>query len=228
MVLTRCSLSILFATQLCVPGLAQQFQFGVKVGVPLTNYFEAGSVGTRGVFAEYSTATRRYTIGAAAEWRFAEHLGLELDALYKRLGYSGTVSVFGFGNSNRASLFEVKGNSWDFPLLVKYRPGHRGLYMVGGGVLRHISSAHEVGTTTLSGGMPGITQTTPIDSDNPYDLRKRTYLGWTVSGGIEIGRTRLRVLPEIRYTRMTSNIAETATPLRFTPNQLDFLLGLLF
>ncbi|MBI4479666.1 MAG: outer membrane beta-barrel protein [Acidobacteria bacterium] len=219
---------VFFIMAMQYPAFGQTFLFGVKVGVPTNNYFETGRLGGRGLSGEYSTATRRYTVGVTAEWRFAQNLGLEFDALYRRIGYSGSVKVFGFGNSNRDTVFDVRGNSWDFPLMVKYRLGLLGLYAAGGGMLRHIASAREVGTTTLSGGVPGITQTIPIDIDNPYDLRKRTFVAWTVAGGIEIGRSPLRVLPEIRYARMTSNIASAANPLRFGPDQIDFLLGFSF
>jgi hypothetical protein len=66
----------------------------------------------------------------------------------------------------------------------------------------------------------------PIDTSDPTDLRRRTWPGLTVAGGVEFGRGRFRVLPEFRYTRLTSgNINER---LGFNPNQAEFLLGFLF
>ena len=69
---------------------------------------------------------------------------------------------------------------------------------------------------------------TPIDTTEPSDLRKRIYPGLTVAGGIEFGRSRLRLLPEFRYTRWTANISGSRGVLRFNPNQAEFLLGFLF
>ena len=62
----------------------------------------------------------------------------------------------------------------------------------------------------------------------PSDLRKRFYPGLAAAAGIELGHGRLRWLPEFRYTRWTANIAGPSGPLRFNPNQAEFLLGLRF
>ena len=74
-----------------VPSLAcaQPFWFGVRIGVPLTEYFQTGTVTFRpiGSSETYSAATRRYTLGVSAEWRRWQRLGFEADALYKRMGF---------------------------------------------------------------------------------------------------------------------------------------------
>jgi hypothetical protein len=50
----------------------------------------------------------------------------------------------------------------------------------------------------------------------------------TAAGGVEFRTGRLRLLPELRYTRWTANISVPGGLLRFAPNQVEFLLGLLF
>jgi len=58
-------------------------------------------------------------------------------------------------------------------------------------------------------------------------LRKRFYPALT-SGGIEFGRSRLRLLPELRYTRWIAVLLGPGAVLRFNPNQFEFLVGILF
>jgi hypothetical protein len=142
----------------------------------------------------------------------------------------GIVHSFNFGNGNyRDSAIDVKGNSFDFPLMVKYRFGRLVRpYVAGGGVLRHVGPVRGRGTETNGSLVTRTSSTSPIDTAEPSDLRKRFYPGLTVVGGIEIGGGRIRVLPEFRYTRWTANISGPDGVLRFAPNQAEFMVGLLF
>lgn len=209
-------------------GPAQNLHFGVKAGVPATTYFQTGRTGSRQGSSEYSAATRRYTVGVSAECRLTPHFGLELDALYKRMGYVGIVTTFGAGILTTSAL-DAKGHSWDFPVLAKWRLG-RGVrpYGSGGVVLRYIGPVRARGERTVEDLIARTTTRTPIDTTEPSDLRKRLYPGLTAAGGVEFGFGRLRLLPEFRYTRWTANIAGPGGTLRFNPNQAEFLLGFLF
>ena len=218
----------LLVTVLATPAFAQGIRFGVKGGVPLSTYFETGF--------RYSSATRRYTVGPSVEVSVWNNFSLEFDALYKRIGYNANVPHFSRQPPFYTDVFEVKGSSWDFPLLVKYRFPRMPLYVAAGGVLRHIGHVRALGERTgrrfenVGERPPALTMfSEPIDTSEPFDLRKRTWPGLTVGGGIEFGRGRFRVLPEFRYTRLTSNIGEqTQGTLRFNQNQAEFLLGFLF
>ncbi len=218
-------LAILFAGS----ALAQGFHFGVKGGVPATRYFETGRSGARNRSAEYSAATRRYTVGVATEWRFA-NLGWEVDALYKRMGYVGITTFFADPSGIRTtSAFDVKGHSWEFPLLAKYRFGSAVTpFVSGGAVLRYIGPVRARGERTVENLITRTTTREPIDTGEPSDLRKRFYPGLTAGAGVELDVGRIRLLPELRYTRWTANIAGAGGLLRFQPNQVDFLLGILF
>ena len=210
---------------LAAPQFAQGLHFGLKAGVPLTTYFETGATGSLHGSSEYSAATRRYTVGVAAEWRLKRGFGFEFNTLYKRMGYVGIVRTFGSGILTM-SAFDAKGNSWDFPLLVKYRLGRP--FLVAGGVLRYLGPVRARGESTVEDLVARTTVRTPIDTTEPSDLRKRLYPGLTAGAGIEFGPRRLRLLPEFRYTRWTANISGPGGLLRFNPNQAEFLLGLLF
>ncbi len=100
--------------------------------------------------------------------------------------------------------------------------------MAGGGVLRHVGPVRARGERTVEDLVARTTVRTPIDTAAPSDLRKRTYPGLTAAVGIEFGRSRLRLLPEFRYTRWTANLSGPGGVLRFDPDQAEFLLGFLF
>jgi hypothetical protein len=128
------------------------------------------------------------------------------------------------------TTFDVKGNSWEFPLLVKYRLD-RGLrpYFAGGGVIRYITAVRARGQTTVQDLIDDTNVTTPLDSGDPFDLRKRLWPGFVVAAGFELERGRIRVLPEFRYTRWTANISDPCCgQLRINPNQAEFVVGILF
>src|SRR5207302_7798961 len=124
---------------ICCSGAAGQgIHFGVKAGVPLTDYFETGVTGGLHGAAFYTSATRRYTVGATVEWRATRHFGLAADAMFHRLGYKTLVNQFNNGAFADSSI-EVKGDSWDIPLVAKYRFGRRlHPFAEAGGVLRYV------------------------------------------------------------------------------------------
>jgi hypothetical protein len=213
-----------------MPVSAQSLGIGLKAGVPATEYFETGSTGSLHGGAQYSAATRRYTIGAAIEGRLTNALGFEVDAMFHRMGYVGIVNFFDSANGNfQNSAIDVKGDSWDFPVMAKYR-FRRTLrpYLAGGAVLRYVGPVRGRGELTVGSLVTRTSSTTPIDTSDPNELRKRFYPGLTAGAGLEFGEGRFRVAPEIRYTRWTANIAGPGGLLRFAPNQVEFLLGFWF
>lgn len=209
------------------PALAQPFLGGVKLGVPITQYFETGRSGGLHGGADYSAATRRYTAGATAEWRIGNSWGLELDALFHRMGYVAIVDFFDSATGNYShSAIDVKGDSWDFPLMAKFRFGRP--YVAAGGVFRYVGPVRGLGELTTGSLVTRTSTTTALDTSDPSELRKRFYPGVTAAAGVEFRTGRVRLLPEFRYTRWTANISGEGGLLRFEPNQAEFLLGVLF
>src|SRR5262249_28115614 len=91
---------------------AQPFSAGIKAGVPLTDFVNTTQSGT----FNYSSSTQRYIIGGEVELHLPLGLGVEFDALYRRLHYTGS--------GNRVDLFtttNTTAGNWEFPLLLKYR-----------------------------------------------------------------------------------------------------------
>ena len=227
----RCSLIALFLLGLASPAFAQRFLFGLKAGVPMTEYFKARSneAPERIGSITYSAATRRYTIGASAEWRTKHGLGFEVDSFYKRVGYVRT-EICSCPPETFASAFDTKGSAWEFPMMMKYRFGPaRRVYVVGGYVLRHIGPIKARGTKTIQDFIARTIVTTPIDTSEPSDLHDRNFSGLTVGIGIELGLGHLRLLPEFRYTAWLTNITGVSNnALQLKSNQAEFLLGFLF
>jgi len=83
---------------LVLPGMSQGFRVGVKGGVPFTDVVQ--SEGLR-------ASSPNYVVGPAVELRLPFGLGMEADALYRRVrGPDGDTS-----------------SAWEFPIVAKYRMG---------------------------------------------------------------------------------------------------------
>jgi hypothetical protein len=221
---------LLWGLAATAPQFAQSLLLGFKAGIPMTQYFDTRSAASLSSSADYSAATRRYTAGVSAEWRSETVLGIEADVLYKRMGYVGIIHTIDSSRGiSTTAAFDIKGDSWDFPILLKYR-FRRKLhpYASGGGVVRYVGPVQARGEETAQDLVAGTTTRTPIDTADPFDLRKRFYPGVSAGSGVELRRGRLRLLPELRYTRWTANIAKRGGLLRFEPDQWEWLLGVLF
>jgi hypothetical protein len=129
---------LVFATLVPLVSFGQRFEFGAKVGIPLSETFETGSSFHIG-FGEGSTsATRRYTVGPAVELKLWHGFSAEFDGLYRRVGFNELQenSVFAFVHTRTTA------NSWEFPILGKLRILHLPVlspFMDGGVSFRRIS-----------------------------------------------------------------------------------------
>jgi hypothetical protein len=222
----------LFVVAFASPILAQGFLFGLKAGIPITEYFHTGFLDTRNSGGiQYSAATRRYTIGFSAERRLIGGLGFEVNVKYQRMGYvhdeNFFSSVSGVGGTIK---FDVTGGSWDFPIMMKYRFFRsQRPYVLGGFVIRHIGPVRARGTSILSEPFPTRhTVTTQIDTGDTDLGDKRNFSGLTVGAGFEFGGGRLRFSPELRYSHWSSEVEFMPDALRMNSYQLEILLGIVF
>jgi hypothetical protein len=173
--------------------VAQPFTFGIKGGVPLTDFLSATSSGNLGYF----TTTNRYIVGPEAELHLPFGFGVEFDALYRHLNYTNF-----FNGADILVNTATTSGAWEFPLLAKYRfPGK---------VVRPYVAAG-VAWDTLSGLGQTITQTvisTQVTStsktSSPAELRNNTVTGFVAGVGIDIHLLFLHISPEIRYTHWGS------------------------
>ena len=206
---------VLLAGAGCV--LAQPFSFGVKGGVPLTDFVSAASNGR----FDFTSSTNRYIIGPTVEVHLPLGLSLEFDALYRRLHYNASaLGVDTFSTS------KTTGNRWEFPLLAKYRFPSKVVrpFIEAGVAWDTLTGLEQTVTTTLAPGRLGSTSST----SNPPELNQNTTMGFVVGGGVDI-HLFLHISPEIRYTRWDAQqLRDPLSLLQSNQNQAEFLLGITF
>ncbi len=191
--------------------------FGVKGGVPVTDAFNTARSGN----LSYITNTKRYTVGPTVDLNLPFGLGVEFDALYRRLGYESTANLI-----TVVTHAATTGNAWDFPLLLKLRLGAGPIkpYLAAGPTFRGLTSLKQVQTFFFVPTGQVTTQTS-----RPAELDNRFTTGFTAAGGLQLGAAVVRISPEIRYTRWGWNsFRNPAGLLKSNPDQVDFLLGLTF
>jgi hypothetical protein len=193
---------------------AQIFSTGVKAGVPLTDFVDAA----KGDHSAYFTNTKRYTVGPTVEFHLPARFSFEIDALYKRIGFDGQ-SV----SAGSSTLTGTRGNSWEFPALIKFElfPGPVRPFV---DAVRHLTGIHQV-RQILSAGT-----SSSVELANPPELNKNTDVGLAFGAGIALKLGRVRISPELRYTRWGGeNLRDPVNALLHTHrNQGDFLIGFTF
>ncbi|MGA3076751.1 MAG: outer membrane beta-barrel protein [Bryobacteraceae bacterium] len=188
---------------------AQPFSAGIKAGVPLNDFLSAAGNGT----FDYTAPTQRYVVGGMAEVRLPLGLGVEFDALYRKLGFNGS-GILG------SDTISASGSNWEFPLLLKYRFHFP--------VVRPYLDAG-VAWDTITGLKETIVSVTLPVQSSPSDLQRNTTMGFVVGGGVDIHAVFLHISPEIRFTRWNSTqISDALGLLHSNLNQGEFLVGLTF
>ena len=196
---------------------AQLISAGVKGGVPLTDFFETVSNPT----ASFSSPTKRYIVGPSIEVNLPAGLGIEFDALYRRMNFSSTQNLV---DSIRAAT--TTANAWEFPLLLKYKAGHGPArpFVDGGLSFNHISGVTQTVENII---FPGRRTTT--SSSGAPELKNNLSPGFVLGAGIDVHALFLHLTPEIRYTRWgRENFNGLNGLLRSNQNQAEFLLGVRF
>lgn len=143
--------------------------------------------------------SKRYIVGPELELRLPLGFSAEFDALYRRFGYTGYSSSV-VGNS----ITRVRDNSWEFPLIAKFRlPFALGHPFVGAGYAPRTVS----GTAVSSGSyLSGLTQNPPASVYTNYSNQRSSASyplthGVVVVGGMEVRAGPILVSPQIRYVR---------------------------
>jgi hypothetical protein len=193
-----------------ISALAQPFTFGIKAGVPFTDFVNATQTGT----FNYTSSTQRYIVGPTAELRLPFGFGVEFDALYRRLSYTGSGNlVDAFATS------KTTAGNWEFPLLLKYRfsfPIVRPF--VDGGVAWN----------TLTGLSQTVSEVSPVPLGNSA-ANKTTTMGFVLGAGVDIHAIFLHISPEVRFTRWgDQHISDIGGLVHLNQNQAEFLVGFTF
>lgn len=203
---------------------AQRVSFGVKSGLTALNGFNGSPT---------HSETRIYTLGPTVELKLFRSLAIEADVLYHRMGYTLSTESFGLTYITR-----MRTNAWDIAALLKHYASQSGVrpYVAGGLALRTFSGI--AGTRQTFGHLPytGAVVDTTSPMEAKYLLEKDS-VGPTAGAGLQFKAGRLRIGPEVRYTRWLNRSVDLQgsqynsggfRPLFSSQNQIDFLLGLTF
>lgn len=176
--------------------------------------------------------TKRYTVGASAEFAVTDHIAVNFNPLYKRQFFDS-----GFRLNNPAAILaqidpnqvpsitlqafgRTRGNSWEFPIVAKYyftgrtsalRPFLGTGYSFEKAWFTQETSAVSLDTRTLV--------QSQILGSSSYSTPTNT--GAVFSGGVLINRSRIGFAPEFRYTYWGQSNNRNQ-------NQVDFLLNIRF
>jgi opacity protein-like surface antigen len=199
-----------------VSAWAQLFSYGVKAGVPLTEFLDAAKSQQ---FA-FNSTTNRYIAGPTAELHLPFGLGVEFDILYRHFNYngSGTLGSVLVGNS-------TTGNAWEFPLLAKYRFPMKMVHpFVDAGVAWDTLSGL---TQTITDIVPNHTSTTTTST--PAELNTTATRGFVMGAGLSVKVLVIHLSPEVRFTRWgAQHFIDPTGLLHSNLNQGEFLLGITF
>jgi hypothetical protein len=187
---------------------AQPFTFGVKGGVRLTTDLDN---------YDATSESKRYVVGPMATFGLPLGFRIEVDALYRRVGYRTA-----FGNIFGSFTERDRGNSWEFPIVLRHGLTH-GLYAGAGYAPRMINgSGHVNAVETLPFG---------FQSENVPGSWDVTH-GVVGTAGIEKRMGPLRIAPEVRYTFWTRPSITVYGPqgylLQTSQHQVDLLVGIAF
>ena len=159
-----------------------------------------------------TTESKKCLLGPRVELQLPFGLGVEFDALYSREGYSTPYQ----SESERA-------NSWEFPILLKYR-------LAVPVVKPYVEAGYA--PRVINGSINGITpgECAPL-CIAPYPFHTTTdwsaSQGLVLGGGVEIGVRSLRVSPELRFTRWNNAAIDVAAGgFHSTQDQVDLLVGI--
>lgn len=157
------------------------------------------------------TQSRFYDVGAQVEIGLTNKFAVEFDALYHRLGFFSS-----FGAITEYSTVHERDNSWEFPVLLKYKLRFGPLHpFVEAGVAPRTIGGRDVETsqsdyTTLG---PPFIVISPV-SYSPS-------VGFVAGGGLQFNLGRLHLAPQLRYTRWATAQVDGSNQ-----NQVDLLVGI--
>lgn len=188
---------------LAQPAIGHIVSIGMTGGAGLTDAFSSETAMGVDTFAHAFSGSNDYIVGPAIEIHLPLNLSVQFDSLYRPLNPTITNTIF----PNTVFTTSATLNSWEFPLLAKYRlPMHL------------IKPFLEAG--------PSFRRVQSFAGDSPHLSRA----GFTAGGGVEFRLGPIKIAPEIRYTRWgsDSNLSSSAFNPEFNVNQAEGLVGLLF
>ena len=194
---------LIFMLFLASMAFGQRLSIGIKAGVPLTDAFQDKTISGVDFSQRTFSKSREYIVGAMLEVHLPAGLSVEADGLYHPLNFATENRI-----ALRPALFRSSNNysSFEFPILAKYRLPTPLIhpYVEAGPNFR-----------TLGGNFDSYL----------------SHAALTIGGGVEFRVLKLRIAPEIRYTRWGDDAKPGPGAGFLAPsdvNQASFLVGLSF
>lgn len=179
----------------------QRITFGVKSGVPLTDAFsDQTSHGIDTIVHSFS-ASRDFVIGPVIELSLPLGFAVEADALYRPLNLTLDNTIVPQQPFRTATDIA----SWEFPILGKY------YFYRGPGLHPYVEAG-------------------PIFRAVGHEAPYLSNAGAAIGGGVNIQIWKLRIMPELRYSRWghDASVASALTAFPSNVNQAEFLIGIGF
>lgn len=206
---TSWSVGLVLAMLLAGSGVvcAQRVAVGGEAGVPVT-----ASI-ARPRSPRVDPATYRLVGGPALDLSIAGPLSVRFNALYQRVSFRQEA----FGRYILAS--KTTGDLWQFPILLKCRipAGEWDPFITAG-------PSFQVATRITRSSMSPSSPTPYVDHPEP---EHRAIAGFAAGAGVDLKRGRLRISPEVRYTRWsTQTILTDINRVGTKLDQLQVLVGI--
>ncbi|MGD1094199.1 MAG: hypothetical protein ABSB35_19710 [Bryobacteraceae bacterium] len=191
------------------------FGQGISIGVV------GGVRTTDDIVSDATSESKRYAVGPEVEIGLPFGLGVEVDALYRREGYSSSFSNFAGSNYS-----QERANSWEFPMLLKYKfPFALIKPFVEGGYAPRVIN----GTVNNNGFTVNLQTGQQMYGQSHYSTNDASQ-GLVIGGGVQLSVGRLLISPEVRYTRWNNQPVLVVEPdgptFGSSQNQVDILVGL--
>lgn len=193
---------------LCAASASAQsiFSIGVIGGAPFTDAVNTTTVADLTIVPK----STNFTVGPSFQVNLPLSLRLEVDALYRPYGFSGTALINPF-TPLTAAPGNVSGSQWTFPILAQYRfhtPIVKPFVEVGVS-FDHLSNLSTAANDITSG---------------PGTLIHQTSAGIVLGGGVDVKIPFIRLSGELRYTHLGSAYFQGISNL----NQAEVLVGVHF
>jgi hypothetical protein len=183
---------------------AQLFSAGIKAGIPVTDSFQnlttPAATGNDVNVHTYSSS-KKFVAGGMVELHLPFGFSIEADGLYRPLRLITDTTVTGQPGMGRDS---VNYTSWELPIVGKYRFLHTPLikpYVEAGPNFRFLD-------------------TLPSHFMSNH--------GVALGGGVEFKAYKLRISPELRYTRWGADSSGFTFDAKSNRNQAELMIGVSF
>ena len=217
-----CCIFIVLLT--CCVCTAQSITVGAIGGARLTDdvlLFPNPAANGASADAAFRLESRFYDVGPMIEVGITHGFAVEFDALYHRQGFFYTFDHDTLYDTNRE-----RDNSWEFPLLLKYKRRFSVLNpFVEAGVAPRTITGRVVGTFQSDGFTLGPPSATSFPATYSQSV------GFVTGGGLQFNLGHLGLAPQVRYTRWaTAPVGGVYYSLYSTyssnQNQFDLLVGI--